>query len=185
MQGIEQSSHTEHPSQDMNKNLFLRLSIALLVAVLMHIAPSDARAQAGPATFTEIQPLEFGLISPGPAGGTLTVSDTGAVSITGTVTFLGGASNAQVLMNSCLGSRARRIRLTPGLLSGPGADIVMTQLTCTSPGRNSGNNRCRNFDGTAGNDILLIGGTISIPTGQTPGVYTGIFDITGRNRPAC
>ena len=42
MQGIKQSSHTEYPSQDMNKNLFLRLSIALLVAVLMHIAPSDA-----------------------------------------------------------------------------------------------------------------------------------------------
>jgi len=97
----------------------------------------------------------------------------------------GGASNAQVLMNSCLGSRARKIDLTPGILSGPGADIVMTQLTCTSPGNTSRINRCQQFNGTAGNDILLIGGTISIPAGQATGVYTGIFDITGENRPAC
>ena len=74
---------------NMNKNFLLRLSIALLAAVLMHVAPSDARAQAGPATFTEIQPLVYGLIDPGAAGGTLTVSDTGSVSVTGTVTYLG------------------------------------------------------------------------------------------------
>ena len=169
----------------MNKNLFLKLSIVLLVAVLMHVAPSDARAQAGVATFTEIQPLSFGLIVPGAAGGTVTISDTGAVSVTGTITHLGGASNAQVLMNSCAGSRAGRIRLTRGSLSGPGPDVVMNRLTCTSPGTTSGNNRCRNFSGTAGNDILLIGGTITVPAGQTPGMYIGTFDITGVNRPTC
>ncbi len=169
----------------MSKNLLLRLSVALLVAALMHLAPSDARAQPGPATFTEIQPLVYGVIDPGAAGGTLTVSDTGAVSVTGTVTYLGGASNAQVLMNSCLGSRARRIFLTAGPLSGPGADLVVNRLTCTSPGRTSRRNRCRNFDGTAGNDILLIGGRIVIPAGQTPGFYTGTFDIVGENNPAC
>lgn len=169
----------------MRRNLFINLSLVLLVAVLMHIAPSDARAQAGPATFTELQPLTFGLIVPGAAGGTVTISDTGAVSVTGTVTHLGGATNAQVLMNSCVGSVARRIRLTPGPLSGPGTDITITRLTCTSPGRTSANNRCRRFNGTAGNDILLIGGTISVPAGQTPGVYIGTFDIVGQNRPAC
>jgi len=151
----------------------------------MYVAPSDARAQAGAATFTEIQPLTFGLIVPGAAGGTVTISDTGAVSVTGTITHLGGGSNAQVLMNSCAGSRARRIRLTRGPLSGPGPDVVMNRLTCTSPGTTSGNNRCRNFSGTAGNDILLIGGTITVPAGQTPGMYFGTFDITGVNRPTC
>jgi len=169
----------------MSKNPLFKLPIVVLVAVLMHLAPSDARAQAGPATFTEIQPLTFGLIVPGAAGGTVTISDTGAVSVTGTVTHLGGASNAQVLMNSCAGSRARRIRLTRGPLSGPGADIVLRRLTCTSPGQTSANNRCRNFNGTAGNDILLIGGRIRVPAGQTPGFYTGTFDIVGQNNPAC
>jgi hypothetical protein len=161
--------------------------MVLLVAVLMHVAPSDVRAQFEDATFTEIQPLTFGLIVPGAAGGTVTISDTGAVSFTGTITHLGGASNAQVLMDSCVGPgrNARRIRLVPGPLSGPGPDVVMTQLTCTSPGRPTRVNRCRNFSGTAGNDILLIGGTISVPAGQTPGVYTGTFDITGRNQPPC
>jgi hypothetical protein len=159
----------------------------LLVAVLMHVAPTDARAQFEEATFTELQSLIFGLIVPGAAGGNVTVSDTGAVSVTGSITHLGGASNAQVLMDSCVGPsrNARRIRLTPGPLSGPGPDVVMTQLTCTSPGRPTRVNRCRNFSGTAGNDILLIGGTISIPAGQTPGFYTGTFDIIGRNRPPC
>jgi len=187
MQGIEPSSHTEYPSWNMNKNFFLRLSIVLLMAVLMHVAPSDARAQFEDATFTEIQPLVFGFISPGAAGGTVTISDTGVVSVTGTIIHLGGANNAQVLMDSCAGParNARRIRLVPGPLFGPGTDIVLNQLTCTSPGRPTRVNRCRNFDGTAGNDILLIGGTITVPAGQTPGFYTGTFDITGRNRPPC
>jgi len=170
----------------MNQNLLLRLSSVLLVAVLMHVASSDARAQAaGPATFTEIQPLVFGLIDPGAAGGTLTVSDTGAVSVTGTVVYLGGANNAQVLINSCPGSRASKIFLTIGPLSGPGTDLVMTQLTCTSPGKASRIDRCQNFNGTGGNDVLRIGGTIAITTAQAPGVYTGTFDIVGENKPAC
>jgi hypothetical protein len=169
----------------MNKNRFLILSIAFLVTVLMHVSSSDVGAQAGPATFTELQPLVYGLIDPGAAGGTLTVSDTGVVSVTGTVTYLGGASNARVLMNSCLGSRARRIRLTRNPLPGPGPDLDVRRLTCTSPGRTSATNRCRNFDGTAGNDILLIGGRIRVPAGQTPGFYTGTFDIVGENNPAC
>lgn len=171
----------------MNKNLFIKLLMVLVVTVLMHIAPSDARAQWEPATFTELQPLNFGLIVPGAAGGTVTISDTGAVSVTGTITHLGGATNAQVLMDSCVGPgrNARRIILVPGPLSGPGPDVVLNQLTCTSPGRPTRVNRCRNFSGTAGNDILLIGGTITVPAGQTPGVYTGTFDITGRNRPPC
>ena len=158
-----------------------------MVAVLIQVTCLADRAQAVPATFTEIQPLTFGLIVPGAAGGTVTISDTGAVSVTGTITHLGGASNAQVLMNSCAGPgrTARRIFLTPGPLSGPGVNIVMTQLTCTSPGRPSRVNRCRNFSGTAGNDILLIGGTISIPAGQTPGFYTGTFDIVGENTLPC
>ena len=171
----------------MNKNLLLRLSIILLVTVLMHVAPSDARAQFQVATFTEVQPLVFGLIDPGAAGGTLTVSDTGAISVTGTVIYLGGANNAQVHMNSCVGPgrNARRILLTPGPLSGPGTDIVMNQLVCKSPGRPTRVNRCRNFSGSAGGDILFIGGTITIPAGQTPGFYTGTFDIIGRNVPPC
>lgn len=171
----------------MNTNRFLKLLIVLLAVVLMYVAPMDARAQSGPATFTEIQSLNFGLIVPGAAGGTVTISDNGAVSVTGSITHLGGATNAQVLMNSCVGPgrNARRIRLVPGPLSGPGPDVVMTQLTCTSPGRPTRVNRCRNFSGTAGNDILLIGGTITVPAGQTPGVYTGTFDITGINNPAC
>ena len=169
----------------MNKRSLIKLSLALLVAVLIQVACLADRAQAVPATFTEIQPLTFGLIVPGAAGGTVTISDTGAVSVTGTITHLGGASNAQVLMNSCAGSRARRIRLTPGTLSGPGTALVINRLTCTSPGRTSARNRCRNFNGTAGNDILLIGGRIVVPAGQTPGVYTGTFDIVGENNPAC
>ncbi|HEY5691629.1 MAG TPA: DUF4402 domain-containing protein [Cyclobacteriaceae bacterium] len=171
----------------MAKKLFLKLSIVLLVTVLMCMAPSNASAQFEDATFTEIQPLNFGFIVPGAAGGTVTISDTGSVSVTGTITHLGGATNAQVLMDSCVGSggNARRIRLTPGPLSGPGPEVVMTQLTCTSPGGSSVNNRCQNFSGTAGNDILRIGGTISVPAGQPAGVYNGTFDIIGRNQPPC
>lgn len=33
--------------------------------------------------------------------------------------------------------------------------------------------------------LVAVGGTVSIPAGQTPGVYNGIFDITGTHNPAC
>ena len=131
----------------------------------------------------QIQPLAFGVISPGAVGGTLTVSNSGTVSVTGSVTSLGGVFNALISVDTCAGS-VTTFTLTNGVLTGPGADIAITNLTCIGPGGTSGSGGCF-YAGTAGADVLSVGGTISIPAGQVGGVYTGVFDIVGTHAPKC
>jgi hypothetical protein len=176
----------------MNKNSCLKLLIGFLAIVGLNISPAAVEAHhkpghlLGPPTsagFAIVQPLAFGTISPEITGGTLTVSDTGTVSVTGTVISLGGAFNALLTVNSCAGSVTTLV-LTNGVLTGPGADIVITSMTCTGPGGTSGTGGCF-FSGTAGADVVAVGGTVSIPAGQTPGIYNGTFDITGTHSPAC
>lgn len=140
----------------------------------------------GPPTvpiFIQVQPLAFGTIAPGAVGGTLTVSDTGTVSVTGSVTSLGGELNALISVNSCAGS-VTTLTLANGILTGPGANINITNMTCIGPGGTSATGGCF-YSGTAGADVVAVGGTISIPAGQTAGVYSGTFDITGTHSPGC
>lgn len=152
-------------------------------AVEAHHKPGHLQGPPTSTSFAIVQPQAFGTISPEIIGGTLTVSDVGTVSVTGSVTSLGGAFNALLTVNSCAGSVTTLV-LTNGVLTGPGADIVITNLTCTGPGGTSASGGCF-FSGTAGADVVAVGGTVSIPAGQTPGVYTGVFDITGTHNPAC
>lgn len=137
----------------------------------------------GQAIVTEVQPLSFGLISPGAAGGTLTVSDGGALTITGTIVSLGGTLNAQVSVNSCPGS-VTTMNLTNGTVTGPGGTLNITNLTCVGPGGTSTATSCI-FTGTGGTDIVSVGGTITVPAGTVPGVYTGTFDVFGNHNPPC
>ena len=176
----------------MNKNICLKLWFCFLAVVGLNISPSAVDAHHKPghlegpptvAVFVQIQPLAFGVVSPGAVGGTLTVSDSGAVSVTGSVTSLGGVFNALISVDTCAGS-VTTFTLTNGVLTGPGADIAITNLTCIGPGGTSGSGGCF-YAGTAGADVLAVGGTISIPAGQVAGVYTGVFDIVGTHDPGC
>ena len=176
----------------MNNNIYLKLLIGFLAVAGLSVSPASVEAHHKPghlqgpptsASFAIVQPQAFGTIAPEIVGGTLTVSDTGTVSVTGSVISLGGAFNALLSVNSCAGSVTTLV-LTNGVLTGPGADIIITNLTCTGPGGTSASGGCF-FSGTAGADVVAVGGTVSIPAGQTPGVYNGIFDITGTHNPAC
>lgn len=176
----------------MKKNKCLRLLATFLAVIGMNVSPLAVEAHhrpghlEGPPTvagFAIVQPQAFGTMSPETVGGTLTVSDTGTVSVTGSVTSLGGAFNALLTVNSCAGSVTTLV-LTNGVLTGPGADIAITNLTCTGPGGTSTSGGCI-FSGTAGADVVAVGGTVSIPAGQVAGVYTGVFDISGTHNPGC
>jgi hypothetical protein len=176
----------------MNKNSYLKLLIGFLVVVGLNGSPAFIEAHhqpghlQGPPTsagFAIVQPLAFGKFATGVIGGSLTVSDSGIVSVTGSVTSLGGAFNSLLTVNSCAGSVTTLV-ITNGVLTGPGANINITNLTCTGPGGTSSSGGCF-FSGTAGNDVVAVGGTIVIPAGQVAGVYNGIFDITGTHDPGC
>jgi hypothetical protein len=176
----------------MNNNIYLKFLISFLAVVGMNGSPAAVEAHhrpghlLGPPTsagFAIVQPLAFGKIVSGVIGGTLTVSNSGTVSVTGSVTSLGGAFNSLLTVNSCAGSVTTLV-LTNGVLTGPGANINITSMTCTGPGGTSASGGCF-FSGTAGADVVAVGGTVSIPANQTAGVYTGTFDITGTHSPAC
>lgn len=176
----------------MNNNICLKLLISFLAVVALNGLPSVVEAHHKPwhlqgpptvAVFAQIQPLTFGVTSPGAVGGTLTVSDSGTVSVTGSVTSLGGEFNALISVDTCAGS-VTTFTLTNGVLTGPGTDITITNLTCIGPGGTSGSGGCF-YSGTAGTDVLAVGGTISIPAGQVAGVYSGVFDIVGTHDPGC
>ena len=176
----------------MNKNSCLKLLIGFLAVVGLSISPAAVDAHhkpehlMGPPTsagFSIVQPLAFGTISPDAVGGTLTVSDTGTVSVTGSVVSLGGAFNSLLTVNSCAGSVTTLV-LTNGVLTGPGANITITNMTCTGPGGTSASGGCF-YTGTAGADVVAVGGTVSIPAGQVAGAYTGVFDIVGTHDPGC
>jgi len=143
----------------------------------------DHTGGPGQAIVTEVQALKFGLLVPGVSGGTLTVSETGAVSPTGTVVSLGGTSQAQVSVNSCVGS-VTTMGLTNGIVTGPGGTLNITNLTCIGPGGTSGAGGCT-YSGTAGTDVVSVGGLITLPAGTTPGIYTGTIDVFGHHNPPC
>ena len=86
-------------------------------------------------------------------------------------------------VDSCAAS-VTTLTLTNGILTGPGANLIITSMTCTGPGGTPGTGGCF-YTGTAGADIVAVGGTVSIPAGQTPGIYAGTFDITGTHSPGC
>ncbi|MDH5761438.1 MAG: DUF4402 domain-containing protein [Nitrospinota bacterium] len=171
---------------DINLKHSSKILAGFLFTVLLQVLPSQAEAHhlpwhlQGPpkqAVFTEVQPLAFGPLSAGVTGGTITVSETGAVSLTGTVTSLGGTTQALISVNSCVGA-VTTITLTNGFLTGPGANLVLSNLTCTGPGGTTGAGGCT-YVGTAGNDVVAVGGTVALPAGQLGGIYTGTFDIVG------
>ena len=166
--------------------------MGFLAVVGLNVLSSDVEAHHKPwhlggpphvAIFTQVQPLAFGTISPGVVGGTLTISNTGTVSVTGSVTSLGGTLNALISVNSCAAS-VTTLTLVNGILAGPGANINITNLTCVGPGGTSSSGGCF-YTGTAGTDVVAVGGTVTIPAGQTPGLYNGSFDITGTHSPGC
>ena len=176
----------------MNKNNYLKLLIGFLAVIGLNGSPTFVEAHHKPghlqgpptsAAFAIVQPLTFGKLASGVIGGTLKVSDTGTVSVTGSVISLGGAFNTLLTVNSCAGSVTTLV-LTNGVLTGPGANINITNMTCTGPGGTSSSGGCF-FSGTAGADVVAVGGTIAIPASQVAGVYNGIFDITGTHSPAC
>ena len=176
----------------MNKNIYLKLLVGFIAVFELCVSPLKVEAHhkpghlQGPPTvpvFIQVQPLAFGTIAPGVIGGTLSVSDAGTVSVTGSVASLGGELNALISVNSCVGS-VTTITLTNGILTGPGANINITNMTCTGPGGTSASGGCF-YTGTAGADVVAVGGTLSIPAGQVAGVYTGVFDIIGTHDPGC
>lgn len=178
-----------------SKRLVSRFS-ALACALAFVGAPTMASAQGTetlearvgiiePLAITKLSDLDFGNIIPS-TGGTivLTPTETPTCTVTGAVihtaecqpaTFGGfGASGQRVRVRRPIG---RQIVLT-----GPGDNMIVTDITIDgdpdlTPVRSNPNWERFLIGSSNGAFVFRVGGTLTVNPNQTPGVYTGTFDI--------
>lgn len=172
------------------------LATALALAAALFALPGTAQAQSGgsydtqvsliePYTITKLADLDFGdLIVTN--GGTVVLTPTATPNCTTTGDVIHSAECQPAVFggSASVGQRVR-IRRPAGrtiTLTGPGADMTVTDITINGDPNliliKSNPNWERflisSLDGTF---IFRVGGTLNVNAAQTPGVYTGTFEI--------
>lgn len=142
------------------------LSLTMLLATM-------AQAYAHSISLNNTQALSFGSFAAG-TGGAVIISATGVRTASGAVTLLssspGQAAQFTVITNPT--NLSYNVTLpTNANLTGPGSAMGLNTLT-TSPITGNCNT------GNSGQQILAVGGTLSVRNNQTAGSYSTIFLIT-------
>ena len=162
--------------------------LALMTAMVVCAAGVSIQSQAAQATATAsgtvvapiaiavVANLAFGSFAPG-AGGTVTVSTSGARTTTGPV-LLSGAPGTAARFN-ITGAPNTTYSIshsgTAVLTNTVGAGETMTLAKCsalTAANATSGNVIAGTLD-VAGAQSLYVGGTLTVASNQVPGLYTG------------
>jgi hypothetical protein len=151
-----------------------RVNFALVVACgcFSYLAFGSTRAEA--QSIVNGSGLSFGAFLAG-SGGTVVVGAGNSRSKTGGVFLLlqgGSAAAAQFTVSGTPGA-AYAISLPANgtvALTGPGADMALNGFVSSpSPG---------GILSGGGNQLLSIGATLSVGSNQTPGSYSGTFNVT-------
>ena len=175
----------------------MRATGAALALACAMLATSPVRAQAATATGTAeaivVAPLSlianralnFGLIAPTPAGGTVVLNpDTNACTTTGTI---GRSGICQPAEFTGMGVRKMRVRITiPTAITltraGGGATMVVNNLALdpTPDLVPIGNGNSRRWEIQPDNGVFdfRVGGTLNVGANQPGGVYNGTFAVT-------
>lgn len=141
-------------------------------------APGDTATDSGTATAEIVAPitithdagaaLDFGIVIPGTAAGTVVVSQTGAGSVTGDALFVSGSTNAADSFTvTGDASRAYTIVTTGGSVAS-GTNTM--SFTTSAPASSTLS--------ATGSDSFSVGGTLSVGANQAAGVYTGTYSAT-------
>lgn len=130
--------------------------------------------------------LYFGIVAPGSAAGTVTISTTNAQSTTGGVT-LSSARNTTYASFEISGSTGKSYAITLGAASvtinGTSGNALTNSATMTVDGftvrpASAGVDQLTGIlDGTTGKDKFAVGGTLHVATTQDEGEYEGTFTI--------
>lgn len=130
--------------------------------------------------------LNFGIVAPGSAAGTLTLSTTNAKSTTGGVTYSSAVSTS-VASFELSGSAGKSYAITLGAASvtinGTSGNALTNAATMTVDGftvrpASAGADQLTGIlDGTTGKDKFAVGGTLHVATTQDEGEYEGTFTI--------
>lgn len=158
--------------------------LALLAPTAAHASPPElflpnqnAVANADiilPATITKLNDMDFGFLTVGTAGTAILDSNTGAVTTTGGVQFVGGLPHAAQFAAVSPSKSVVHIILPkqPATLTRVGGTETMTLDTWTINGAQTRNvvaHETFSFN---------VGGTLHVNANQVEGTYTGTFDVT-------
>ncbi|MFN3747619.1 MAG: DUF4402 domain-containing protein [Sphingorhabdus sp.] len=133
---------------------------------------ADATVQVLAAVqLTEYQALDFGVVAASAAGGTVSISASGAATPVGTgVIAISGGSAARFRVTQATNGEVIDLAVgNPTPLVGTGANIALSGLTLSTSSIT--------YNSAALQDIY-VGGTISLNPNQLAGTYTGTFDVT-------
>ncbi len=160
-------------------------------------APATAQAQSNggtfesrvglidPLTITKLSDLDFG---------DLVVTTAGTVVLTPTATATCTTTGGVIHSAECTpatfggsGPTGQRVRVRRPIgrtitLTGPGADMTVTNITINgnptlTPTQSNPNWERFTIASADGTFFFRVGGTLNVNANQTPGVYTGTFDI--------
>lgn len=178
----------------MTKTWFFRFAVAVLLlagliaqrAPTAHAASSTATASAEMVTPLVIvfqAPLDFGDFTVGPVGGTVILSPDqfGPKSVTGDVVWVTAASagrgsfGLQGDPNRAYQNTGSETTVTLSELGGSTMIANLVYFSDTAGGPVSGAGGQLNG---IGNDVLGFAGTLNVNANQTPGAYTGTFNVT-------
>jgi len=113
--------------------------------------------------------LQFGRFTVGSTPGTVTVTTSGSASVTGGVAFVTGSTTSPDRMIA-QGEPNRLISITtgPGSVSNGSTSMTFSTVPLLPAG----------YIPLAGAGYFTVGGTLSVPSGQGPGNYSGSYPVT-------
>jgi hypothetical protein len=141
----------------------------LLLALAAAVAPSPVAAQS----ISTVSALSFGSFVAG-TGGSITVSPAGARTQTGGVVLLGQGSSYAAAIFRVSGTAGATYTITL-----PGNDtVVLSDGTHTMALNGFLNSPPTGTLSGGGTQMIQVGGTLIVGSGQAPGAYTGTFNVT-------
>jgi len=164
--------------------LFASLAAASLLPGAAQAAQATATASGTvvtPIAITAAANLAFGSFAAG-AGGTITVSTSGARTSSGVVALGGGAAAARFDITGSASTTYSISHSGTAVLTnttgGGGETMALAKFSDLTAGNaTSGNVSSGTLDG-AGAQSLFVGGTLTVGAAQVPGVYTGTVIAT-------
>ncbi|APG62100.1 hypothetical protein LPB140_03945 [Sphingorhabdus lutea] len=165
---------------------------ALIAALIASFAsmPAMADTQTGdssavivrPLSFIKVNDLDFGAIIPATTAGTVTIAPDGTRSKTGNVVLVGNTHQPASFTGQ--GTFNQRVDISVGansfFINGPGAPMRVRTITVGSTPTAILTTTPLRFRISAISGIFLfpVGATLEVGANQTPGKYTGTWNIT-------
>lgn len=134
-----------------------------------------------PISISSSGTLSFGKFSSGSTGGSVVVNTAGTASKTGDVVMGGGTPGAATFTVTGEKGAAYTIdtSTTTATLSDGGTNTMALALISdfTGAGATSGTQSSGTLDGTTGQQVLHVGGTLTVGPSQAAGAYTGTVNV--------